>query len=394
MQDVAVLEIARFAHVVDARQESRRVGVEQRGDLGRGPKVERAFLPLRVGVAGGMEGAVGRGEILEHVVQRLLGDGAEVAGAEQVRAGHRTGDERVVVQHLLEVRNQPARIDRVPVEASAGVVADAAGRHAIECVRRHRHPVRSRAAGPEQEVEEDRLGKLGRPAEAPVCGIEAAPDGGHGVLEEPGIRRTGVSAFGVRLRCASGQHVLEPGARASHLVAPVCVGVGGRGEDLPKGRHAVARLRRVVGAPVERHALGSEERGQRPASVPGDRLHRAHVDGVDVRPLLPVDLDVDEVRVHHAGRFRVLERLALHDVAPVASRVPDREEDGTVLPAGQRQRLFTPGKPVHGVVCVLQEVGRGLVFEAVWHGTWDRVVLSAVGVVHGCRLIVSVFRGG
>ena len=361
----------------------------------RGPEVERAFLPLRVGVAGGIEGAVGRGEILEHVVQRLLGDGAEVAGAEQVCAGHRTGDERVVVKHLLEVRNQPARIDRVPVEASAGVVADAAGRHAgssvcvaIDTPCDPGPPVLSRKS------RKTGWGNLGAPPKPPCAGSKLRPTADTACSKSLESGGPACPLPCVRLRCASGQHVLEPGARSSHLVAPVCVGVRGRGEDLPKGRHSVARLRGVVGAPVERHALGSEERGQRPASVPGDRLHRAHVDGVDVRPLLPVDLDVDEVRVHDAGRLRVLERLALHDVAPVARRVPDREEDGTVLPAGQRQRLFTPGKPVHGVVCVLQEVGRGLVFEAVWHGTWDRVVMSAVGVVHGCRLIVSVFRRG
>ena len=34
-----------------------------------------------------------------------------------------------------------------------------------------------------------------------------------------------------------------------------------------------------------------------------ERVQRAHVDMVDVRPLLAVDLDVDEERVHETSRF-------------------------------------------------------------------------------------------
>ena len=55
----------------------------------------------------------------------------------------------------------------------------------------------------------------------------------------------------------------------------------------------------------------------------------------------------------------VLERLALHHVAPVAGRVADREEDRLVLRPGLLQRLLAPGIPVHRVVGVLQQVGAG-----------------------------------
>ena len=52
----------------------------------------------------------------------------------------------------------------------------------------------------------------------------------------------------------------------------------------------------------------------------------------------------------------VLERLALHHVAPVAGGVADAEEDGLVLGAGLLQGLRPPGVPVHRVVGVLQQV--------------------------------------
>jgi hypothetical protein len=120
-----------------------------------------------------------------------------------------------------------------------------------------------------------------------------------------------------------------------------------------------------VGAAVERLAVRREEHRHRPAAAAGHGLHGVHVDGVDVRALLPIDLDVDEQAVHHPGDVGVLEALVGHDVAPVASRIPDGEEDRAVLLGGRGERLVAPGVPVDGVVAVLPEVGRRLVGEPV-----------------------------
>ena len=118
------------------------------------------------------------------------------------------------------------------------------------------------------------------------------------------------------------------------------------------------RLRgREVGAAEERAAVGREEHGHRPAALAGHGLDGLHVDGVDVGPLLAVDLDVDEQLVHHRGGVLVLERLVGHDVAPVAGRVADREQDGLVLGAGPGERLVAPRVPVDRVVGVLAQVG-------------------------------------
>ena len=92
-------------------------------------------------------------------------------------------------------------------------------------------------------------------------------------------------------------------------------------EHLAERRHAVARLVRVVGAAVERPAVGREEDRHRPPAAAGHRLDGAHVELVEVGALLAVDLDRDEVLVEVVRRGAVLERLALHHVAPVAGRV-------------------------------------------------------------------------
>jgi hypothetical protein len=164
------------------------------------------------------------------------------------------------------------------------------------------------------------------------------------------------------------QRLADLGGAAVHLAAPRAPRIGQRGQHLGERGHPVARLGRVVGAAVERAPVGREEHRHRPPAVPRHPLHRRHVDAVDVRPLLAVHLDVDEVLVHQGGRLGILERLVLHHVAPVARRVAHREQDRPVLRPRALQRLGSPGVPVHRVVPVLQQVRAGLVSEAVGHG--------------------------
>jgi hypothetical protein len=144
--------------------------------------------------------------------------------------------------------------------------------------------------------------------------------------------------------------------------------LGDRHDDLRPGRHALARLRREVRAGVERRALGCEEGVERPAAAARERLDGVHVDRVDVRALLAVDLDADIALVHQGRDLRVLEGLALHHVAPVAGGVADRDEDRLALGARAGERLLAPRVPVDGVVLVLEEVGRRLLGESIHIG--------------------------
>ncbi len=170
-----------------------------------------------------------------------------------------------------------------------------------------------------------------------------------------------------RRRAASGaaDRLDELAGRAPHVPAPLAVRARHRLQHLPKARQAVSRLGREVRAAVERLAVGREERGQRPAAVPGQRDDRVHVDRVEVRALLAVDLDVDEVLVLEPRGLLVLEGLVLHHVAPVARRVADGEEDRPVLLPRAGERLLAPRVPVDGVVRVLEEVRARLASQPV-----------------------------
>ena len=81
----------------------------------------------------------------------------------------RGGEQRVVVEHLLEVGDEPERVDRVAVEAAADVVVHAAGGHPVE--RRARHPerfLRARRGSRNSSVEAG--GNLGACPKPPFSG--------------------------------------------------------------------------------------------------------------------------------------------------------------------------------------------------------------------------------
>jgi hypothetical protein len=119
-------------------------------------------------------------------------------------------------------------------------------------------------------------------------------------------------------------------------------------------------LWREVGAAVEGELLGREEHVQGPATVAGQGLDGLHVERVDVRALLAVDLHADEGFVHQRGRALILEGLVLHYVAPVAGGVADRHEQRLVLGPGALECDGSPGQPIDGIGGVLAQVGGGL----------------------------------
>ncbi len=95
---------------------------------------------------------------------------------------------------------------------------------------------------------------------------------------------------------------------------------------------------------------------------------RVLIDLIEIRALLAVDLDADELRVHLGGDLWVLEALVGHHVAPVAGGVADRQEDRLVLGARRGQRRLVPGLPMDRVGLVLKEIGAGRLAEAVLLG--------------------------
>ncbi len=272
----------------------------------------------------------------------------------------RAGEQRVVVEHLLEVGDHPAGVDRVAGEAAADLVVHPAARHRAQRVQGHLAlPAR------EQELDRRRRRELRRAlVEAAVLPVVAAAQLRDRLVEHRGVE---VALRGRHVRRAL-QPREQPLRGVVDLVAALGERVGHRHDHLRPRRHALARLGREVGARVERRALRREEGVERPAAAARERLDGVHVDRVDVRALLAVDLDADEALVHQRRDLRVLEALPLHHVAPVAGGVADRDEERLALLAGAGERLVAPRVPVDGVAGVLQEVRGGLARESVHIG--------------------------
>jgi hypothetical protein len=89
---------------------------------------------------------------------------------------------------------------------------------------------------------------------------------------------------------------------------------------------------------------------------------------IEIRTLLAVDLDVDEARIHRCCDCPVLEAFMGHDMAPVTGRIADGQQDRPVGFPRESKRFLPPGKPIDGIVGVLQQIRRCLVDQAVGHG--------------------------
>ena len=136
------------------------------------------------------------------------------------------------------------------------------------------------------------MGELRRRAETAVRAIGFPGELLGRVVEERGGRLARRGELSRRHRIA---HLL---AHRTDLVALRVIGGGGSSEHGWKAVHPLAILGRKVRPAVEGQARRRQEDGQRPAAGDAHRLRRAHVDRVDVRSLLAIDLDADEELVH------------------------------------------------------------------------------------------------
>jgi hypothetical protein len=328
----------------------RRLGVllQDISELGHRPDVEAPLGALGVGVERCVEAALRAAHLAQCPLERVRTDLAQGRLVEGLRAVEvRAGQQRVVVEHLLEVRDRPRLVHAVAREATADLVVYASGRHRAQ--RRERHLT---LAAEQQELDHGRLRELRRAAEAAVTHVEGLPQPAHRRIE-----------LALRNRLRGGTQPGRPGqppaqalASGADLLAVLLPGLGDRLQHLRPRRHPMAGVRWEVGAAVEGQLLGGEEHVQRPPAVAGHSLDGLHVDRVDVRALLAVHLHAHEAVVHQLGRARILEGLPLHHVTPVAGGVADRDQQRLVLAARPLERLRAPRQPVDRVPGMLSQI--------------------------------------
>ena len=211
-----------------------------------------------------------------------------------------------------------------------------------------------------EEAEEARLGKLGRAVGAAARGIHEGEEAFGGLVQKVAIEHDGGAGAGL-LKVGH-----QRGGIGGDGGGVVAIYPGDFAEHVDKGGPAEARGLGEIGAAPDRLAGGGQEHGQRPAALLSGGVKRGHVDLVDIRPLLTVDLDVHEKLVHDRGGCGILEAFVSHHMAPVTGGIADGKKDGPVARGRLGQRGRAPGAPVDGVVLVLEEIGAGFVAEQVF----------------------------
>ena len=323
------------------------------GDLLRRQEIEFPLLAVAVGVLGAVKASLGCGHLPQDIggglfrnfqILRLFRHG--------VGPAVRHDEQSVVVQHFLKVGDQKTHICGVAAETIADVVKQTASVHLRQGVLRHFQagaiPVPLIPGQQKQEV----VGrwKFRRAAEAAVLPVVGLPVERHGVLQNSGIRRTAALSAPAQLRDDLLRLAQQQRAVTFPLLMDGC-------QQLPQPDHAAPAAFGEIGPGEKRLLLRRHKDAGGPAAAAGKGLTDRHIDAVDVRPLLLVHLDGDEPAVQERGNFRVFKALVSHHMAPVAGAVPDTQEYGLILGLRPLERLSTPGIPVHGVFCVLEQVG-------------------------------------
>ncbi len=185
-QDRAALPVAalphaeEFGHGVDHGRVAGTALGDRPGHLVRGPHVEAALVAVGVGVLGRVHPPLGGRQVAVDVPDDLVHDHQVVLPLRDlpgVEVGAQQGG--LVVEHLLEVGDQPLVVGRVAGEPAPEVVVDPAGGHGVQ--RGQSHPLGTVPVGPtpvaqgvmERQVHQHGLGELGRSTEPAPLGVEA-----------------------------------------------------------------------------------------------------------------------------------------------------------------------------------------------------------------------------
>ena len=187
IENIMALEIAPGAYVVKRSKECSIFRAQDLLDLLLRPDIEFALFALGIGIERSAKAAFPRGHFAFQPAHGLKRAFAEYRVTTALK-GQRQQLQKlgIVVEHLLEMRHQPALVDRIARKAAAEMVVDAALAHALEAEcstvsKKRASPVRMPAR--QSMFQNGRLRKLGRPAQAAVDGIEHIADLLRGAVE-------------------------------------------------------------------------------------------------------------------------------------------------------------------------------------------------------------------
>ena len=140
--------------------------------------------------------------------------------------------------------------------------------------------------------------------------------------------------------------------------------------DAEENAFEAGAAHRVIGRKIcaaeKRFAIGREERGERPAALPGNGADGGLIARVNVGALVAIDFHRNVKLIDHRGNFGIFVALAIDYVAPVAPDCADVEKDWFAGGARGFEGLLAPFVPVDGLVRGGAEIGAGGIFQAIF----------------------------
>ncbi len=316
------------------------------------PCVISAFHGVGLGIKRGVEATVLVRHLPQREVENTFGDGTVVGlVGKRVKLRIGTPQQRLIVEHLLEMRDVPLCIGGVAMEPAADMVVYPSLCHFLQRAARHLQArvVVGQAVGLEQEQQCVLIGELRslvKPAQPVVVVIAEMADQRLHQLAAGKRAALGIVFLLFDLDDGASQP-LGLRFKGYLILRPYVV-------DLLNERREGRR--REIGAGVKRLEIGRDEYVVRPAAAVRHQLGGHHVEFIHVRALLPVDLDADDRLVHQFGDLGILEDLPFHYMAPVAGGIADGEQNRLVFLPRLGKRFLAPWIPVNRVMRVLEQI--------------------------------------
>ncbi len=358
-----VVHVAEFADVVVQLRDAQLLGrKDRRGFFARPGKVVAIVIERNVGVLRRIKpAALLVAQPLIHPAHDVLRNGCKLWLDEGLKRMNVVAEQAgVVVKHLLEMRDDPALIDGIAMESSSELIVDSAPRHLCE---RDGDGLRGGLiAGARRQIGEQVkhrwMGKLGLRPEPAIAGIELRDSALYQLVDDAERERIAAGGEGFAV-LDGGDHAR---CRLQHFVAAGLPGIGQRQQHALEARAAIAVFTGEVGAREKGAAVGSENRGERPTALAADGLHRCLVARVDVRALVAINLDGDEMLIDGRGHCGVFVGFAIHYMAPVAPHRAYVQKDRLPSLRGEGERCLPPFLPVDGLMhCGAKVGGSGFV---------------------------------
>ena len=130
IQHVLAFKIAALRHRIVPAELLSHFSPQHCGNLSRLPDEVASLMPIAVGILRSKERAVRMREFTTDVLQRLFHNFTKpVLFRETPSIEIDPHQLRVVVEHLLEMGNQPLAVHRVAVKPAAEMIVDPSGRH-------------------------------------------------------------------------------------------------------------------------------------------------------------------------------------------------------------------------------------------------------------------------